>query len=88
MERIVFLDKYEMTNLLATPFTIKEKMWSNVTHHNMGEIIEILVNKFDQQKYEMFISSGSTRSKAARCYHRVILDMKISVLMDEETSQW
>jgi len=37
----------------------------------MGKMVELLVVKFDQAKYEEFLSSGFKSPRVAQQYHRV-----------------
>ena len=58
-----------MATLLGTTFSTDEQVVAQGDITYMEKVVESLIVKFDQAKYEEFLSSGS-KSPKARAYRR------------------
>jgi len=61
----------EMATPLGTTFSTDEQVVTQGDVTFMGRKVESLVLKFDQAKYEGFLSSGSKSLRVARQYRRI-----------------
>jgi len=60
-----------MATPLGTYFSTDENAIVQADVKLMGSTVESLIIEFDQRKFEEFLSLGSDRPKATRCYHKV-----------------
>lgn len=84
IQRSYFYTKQDMMSPLGMPFEIKKKVMVQYNTHIMGETIQTLVVKVDQQRCKEFIFLGLASPKVTWHYHRV--NIRVSITMEEETS--
>ena len=63
--------KNKMMNLLGTSFSTNEKVVSQSDKKALRSTAEMLVIEFDQEKFEQFLSTGTTRPFCV-CKHKKI----------------
>ena len=75
----------EMATPLGTTFSTDEQVVAQGDVSFMGKMVESLIVKFDQAKYEKFISSDSKSLRVTRQYRGVSSEVRPQV--SSETSQ-
>ena len=71
-----------MTTLLGTFFFTDENAVVQVDAWLLEKTVESLIIEFDQEKFEEFLSSGSTNSKAMRQYRKVSSETRSRISLE------